>query len=77
MKKLAVALAQEGPRSLEKIIFQMNQIVAGTHLSFLFQSSEVKKIQKEGLQQRKLHQNQPKKMLQNLKLSKRSYKRRK
>jgi hypothetical protein len=43
MKKLAAALSQEGPTSLEKLITQINQIVAGTHNAVPIQSPEVKK----------------------------------
>jgi hypothetical protein len=43
LKKLAVALAHKEPKSLEKILAQVNQIVAGTHMAAPIQPPEVKK----------------------------------
>jgi hypothetical protein len=43
LKKLGVALSQEAPQNLEKIISQINQIVAGTHLAVPIQDPEIKK----------------------------------
>jgi hypothetical protein len=43
LKKLGVALTQEEPQALEKIICQLNQIVAGTHYAVPIQDPEVKR----------------------------------
>ena len=43
MKKIAVSLSHEAPQSLEKILAQVNQIVAGTHFAVPIQSPKVKK----------------------------------
>ena len=42
LKKLGVALTQEEPQALKKIICQLNQIVAGTHYAVPIQDPEVK-----------------------------------
>jgi hypothetical protein len=46
LKKLAVALSQEEPQALKKIICQLNQIVAGTHYAVAIQDPKVKKKKK-------------------------------
>ncbi|PLW38497.1 hypothetical protein PCANC_12481 [Puccinia coronata f. sp. avenae] len=43
LKKLGVALTQEEPQALEKIICQLHQIVAGTHYAVLIQDPKVKR----------------------------------
>jgi hypothetical protein len=43
LKKLGVALTQEEPQALEKIICQLHQIVAGTHYAVPIQDPEVKR----------------------------------
>jgi hypothetical protein len=43
IKKLAVALSHEGRHSLEKILLQVNQIVAGTNHAVPIQAPEIKR----------------------------------
>jgi hypothetical protein len=43
MKKIAVALYHEAPQSLQKILAQVSQIVAGTHFAVPIQAPKVKK----------------------------------